>query len=244
MSKLGRLYIAGPMRGYPNFNYEAFHAAAKLLREQSFEVVNPAENFNGDTTLPIETYMLDDFKLLLECDTVVLLEGWEKSEGASTEAVVAKMAGKATINLEHETVHVKHPLEELKVLRELVNEWKSRAFNADATVLTLTTHKPESTHWFNQHANEIHKETYAILNERAGEYADSWRSMNFPFMQSALRELGIEISVEQIRLLALGALCDTKLSRIQTGAFKPDSYIDLNNYSAAFASAVREYLNV
>ena len=38
-----KYYIAGPMTGRPNNNFQAFHAAAANLRGQGHEVVNPAE---------------------------------------------------------------------------------------------------------------------------------------------------------------------------------------------------------
>jgi hypothetical protein len=43
------LYISGPMGGLPGFNYPAFNFAAKRLRDLGYNVLNPAEHFNGDT---------------------------------------------------------------------------------------------------------------------------------------------------------------------------------------------------
>ena len=38
-----KLYIAGPMTGYPEWNFPAFREAARELRMRDFEMVSPAE---------------------------------------------------------------------------------------------------------------------------------------------------------------------------------------------------------
>ena len=57
-------YIAGPMRGYDNFNFEAFHAASFDLRSRGYIVYSPAEHDeeNGfDPTLnSLEGFSLTD----------------------------------------------------------------------------------------------------------------------------------------------------------------------------------------
>jgi len=42
-----RLYLSGPMRGIPEQNHPAFHAAAQRLRLIGHEVYNPAEEEAG-----------------------------------------------------------------------------------------------------------------------------------------------------------------------------------------------------
>ncbi|EKK0430642.1 DUF4406 domain-containing protein, partial [Escherichia coli] len=37
-----RVYIAGPMTGYKNFNREAFHKAEEELKREGHTVLNPA----------------------------------------------------------------------------------------------------------------------------------------------------------------------------------------------------------
>jgi nucleoside 2-deoxyribosyltransferase len=87
------LYIAGPMTGYPEFNYPAFRAAEEHLRAAGFGVLNPvdAENHN-DTGKPQEWhwYMRHALRMVLDADGLALLPGWEDSRGATLEVHVAK----------------------------------------------------------------------------------------------------------------------------------------------------------
>lgn len=88
-----KLYLAGPMTGAPDFNYPAFNEAAVQLRAQDFEVVNPAENFDGDQSLGWSTYLRLAVRQVTECDAVALLPGWEGSRGARLELSIAISLG-------------------------------------------------------------------------------------------------------------------------------------------------------
>ena len=88
-----RCYIAGPMTGYPDYNYPAFHTAAAEMRALGWEVINPAENHGGRTDLPREEYFRLDIPQLISCDLVLFLSGWQKSKGAKLEYKVAKACG-------------------------------------------------------------------------------------------------------------------------------------------------------
>ena len=92
-----RIYIAGPMKGYEEFNEDAFIRADDFLVELGFEVVNPLEIGEG-FGLPREIQespeilkRLIDFELaaVRSCDAIFLLHGWEKSQGAREELRVA-----------------------------------------------------------------------------------------------------------------------------------------------------------
>lgn len=87
-----RIYLSGPMTGLPEFNFPAFHRAASILRAQGLEVQNPAE-INPDGELPWAECMRADIKALCDCDTLVLLPGWEKSSGAHLELHIAHRIG-------------------------------------------------------------------------------------------------------------------------------------------------------
>ncbi len=93
MDRPKRIYIAGPMTGLVEHNFPAFHAAADRLRRAGWDAVNPAENFDGRTDLPRETYLRADVALLVGCDAVAMLAGWEDSRGAKLEYLLARELG-------------------------------------------------------------------------------------------------------------------------------------------------------
>lgn len=95
-------YLSGPMRGLPDHNFPAFLAVEEALTEKlgkinegRYTIRNPARNFDGDQSLPTETYMQADIQHVLDSDIIVLLPGWEKSEGAKLEVRVAQATGKS-----------------------------------------------------------------------------------------------------------------------------------------------------
>lgn len=90
MSDRNHLYLAGPMSGVEDYNFPAFHQSAALLRALGYEVTNPAELDDGDTTKPWDEYLRRDLKLMLDCDAVAVLPGWEESRGARLETHVAR----------------------------------------------------------------------------------------------------------------------------------------------------------
>jgi len=89
---MSRIYIAGPMTGYQELNFPAFHAAAKSLRAQGHDAVNPAE-INADPSADWTDCMRADIAQLVTCDAIVLLPEWEKSKGAMLEHSIAAALG-------------------------------------------------------------------------------------------------------------------------------------------------------
>ena len=102
-----KVYLAGPMRGYPEYNFPAFHAAAKELRERGYKVWSPAERdeaegFNPKTDVAhsLKYYMRFDLPAVLDADAVVVLPGWEKSVGANLEVHVARTCSMPVLTVE------------------------------------------------------------------------------------------------------------------------------------------------
>ena len=80
------IYIAGPMTGKENYNFDAFNAKETELREQGFKVLNPAKiGVLPEYSMywPINKAMLDG------ADAIYMLNGWEESEGARKEFAYA-----------------------------------------------------------------------------------------------------------------------------------------------------------
>jgi hypothetical protein len=92
------VYLSGPMRGREGYNYETFNNSAAFLRNHGFVVLNPAENFGGVANYPRHIYMKHDFFHVLQAHEVVVLPGWQESEGARAEVLVAQECGKPVID--------------------------------------------------------------------------------------------------------------------------------------------------
>jgi hypothetical protein len=107
------LYIAGPMRGIAWFNYPLFDRVAKELRDAGNEVISPADEDRKDGFDPFanSSHVNPDactfpksmdfaktvrrcLDAVLRCDEIVLLPGWENSNGAVAELTLAMWLGK------------------------------------------------------------------------------------------------------------------------------------------------------
>ena len=85
-----RVYIAGPMTGYKNFNREAFHKAEEKLKQKGCTVLNPAVLPDGLT----QAQYMDICTAMLRCvDTIYMLKGWHRSAGAKAELALAAKLG-------------------------------------------------------------------------------------------------------------------------------------------------------
>ena len=87
-----RVYIAGPMTGLPDYNYPAFFEAEGKIADTGADVFNPARH-GIDPQKTHEEYMREALLDLCCCDAMVLLPGWENSQGALVEIVAAKAMG-------------------------------------------------------------------------------------------------------------------------------------------------------
>lgn len=88
------VYIAGPMRGWPEYNMPRFRKAAEYFRARGYTVISPAELDECSQDMTWQSYMERDLPLVLKADVVCLLPWWFYSPGARLEAVVGLAAGK------------------------------------------------------------------------------------------------------------------------------------------------------
>jgi hypothetical protein len=111
MNRNPTIYVAGPMRGFENYNYPAFDRCAKVLSEQGWTVINPAEldreagkpmsdpmEFSPDTNYEDHEFMRNALKrdmisICDECTAIYMMSNWERSKGANTELALAKALG-------------------------------------------------------------------------------------------------------------------------------------------------------
>ena len=104
-----KIYIAGPMRGIPEFNFPAFHTAARQLEAAGHEVFNPAAHDESNGFDPSGRTGNEDLTAIgfnlrgalgadlawitANADAVCVLVGWDQSRGARAEVAVAEALG-------------------------------------------------------------------------------------------------------------------------------------------------------
>lgn len=87
-----KIYLSGKITGDPD--YKAKFAKAEQITKERIEncvIINPAIMPEGLTQAD---YMRISLAMLDSCDTVLLLDNWQDSEGAKVEKVYADKVGK------------------------------------------------------------------------------------------------------------------------------------------------------
>lgn len=82
-----KIYIAGPMTGYSDYNKPAFFGASLSLMDMGYVVLNPATLPEG---LEQSEYMDICLAMVRAADAIYLLEGYENSKGALAELAYAE----------------------------------------------------------------------------------------------------------------------------------------------------------
>ena len=116
------IYLAGPMRGIPDFNFPAFHKAAAELRAKGHTVFNPAERdeaefgnitcpsgdendfaklvgFQSGLSVARNCFLADTQWICQFADAIAIIPGWETSRGAKAEKALGEAIGLEIIYL-------------------------------------------------------------------------------------------------------------------------------------------------
>ena len=91
-----KIFIAGPMRGYPNYNFDKFDRVEKLLKDNGIDCVNPGRisrkfkevEVNNDINVYNEMVRLQQ-EAQKTCNAILLLDGWQWSKGVKLEVKTA-----------------------------------------------------------------------------------------------------------------------------------------------------------
>lgn len=211
----GRVYLSGPMRGIPEFNFPRFHSAAKSLRAAGYDVVNPAESFNGDTDLPWSEYMRKDISDLLTVDEVFVLPGWENSPGCRVELAVAYALGLPVIPYRQNGTGI----------------WTYAAPLDVSWIIHPDTAEPEKTddqQTVLQEANSLiygdRQKAYGPPSEDFKRTAAFWTTL-----------FGVEVTPEQVPM----AMWLMKTSRLMN-RMKRDSIVDIAGYAGTLQMVLDE----
>lgn len=85
-----KIYISGGISKLdPNEARKRFADAEEALTELGYEVYNPEKIGRMMPNLEYKQYMRHDINMLLDSDAVVILPGWETSDGATAERYLA-----------------------------------------------------------------------------------------------------------------------------------------------------------
>lgn len=132
-----RLYLAGPMTGHPEHNIPAFTEAAKDIRARGYEVVSPAEGVEDQSEKSWEDWMRRDIAMLVTCDGLACLPGWQNSRGASLETFIATALGMPLLCAER--LVVLEPKLSLDAILREVGCWQASTF-PNATPASCAEH--------------------------------------------------------------------------------------------------------
>jgi len=162
---MAKVYISGPMRGVPYYNFPAFDEVAARFKGYGWLVVNPADldrsngfdpsglsedhDWHSTEGLDLRQAFRRDCDAICGCDHMVVLPGWEKSKGATAEHALAVALG-LTI-LDHDGVELAddtaNPKDRIGSRKPQLHTVPASANILEAAVLTLGASKYGAFNW-------------------------------------------------------------------------------------------------
>ena len=87
------MYISGPISGMPiELAKDIFASASKEIESAGHIPVNPFDS-GLDDSAAWQEHMKADLRMMLDCDAIHMLPGWEHSRGATIEKGLASALG-------------------------------------------------------------------------------------------------------------------------------------------------------
>jgi hypothetical protein len=198
-------YIAGPMRGYPRYNFDAFDAARDVLIKEGWAVISPADldrqaGFDPDnhpvTAELLREIQIRDVAAIFNVDMVFVLDGWATSKGATAEICVAKWRDIPVLSFTD-----RQPIKILPIAAKEEPKEKVNEEDVLEEALRLTTGDRNNS--------------YGPPTQDFGRTAAMWSAI-----------LGCEVKAKQVALCMIAL----KLSRA-TWASKRDNWTDIAGYA-------------
>ena len=95
-----KVFLSGPMTGYPGYNFQRFNLAEKQLADAGIECVNPVhickkykeEHVLADKAI-FDKMITEQQEAERTCDAILLLDGWQMSKGVRLELKTALEMG-------------------------------------------------------------------------------------------------------------------------------------------------------
>lgn len=224
------IYIAGPMTGYPNYNYEAFHAVEKQLRDMGHQWINnPATHFDGRQDLSWEVYIAKAIDVVLNSEAIVVLPGWMDSPGARLEIAVATAIGHAVYSAIEDTPgSYRYVLRDVGDTRSLVRA----LMGIGAHPLIPPTHETQNSKLPHEEA------AFLVHGDRQADYGhplDDFSKTALIWTGILADKLQAPIEAREVPLLMLGV----KLSREQN-RLKRDNIVDAHGYLMTYQMVLDE----
>lgn len=218
----GTIYISGPMRGFPDFNFPAFDKARDFYLDAGFSVISPADverAIDGPDAHALpenpkqHAYAARDIVAIFYfADHVVVLPGWEKSTGARAEVALAHW--------------LKVPVQEFQTGNRIEpGDVTLTVKQAAEAVSVLTGEKAESI------LLEAQRLVYGDRGEDYGHPLDDFtRAANIWQVI-----LGVPVTAEQVGLCMVGVKLAREINRP-----KRDNRVDMAGYALCVDRCVSE----